>query len=396
MHSTYSISGQTVPTVNEIEAIAAIHEPVLRNLLITQCYSEISIAFARWGGNRANWCSFATWASKQAGQTIRKEDMKQNLRLLVQRDSEISPILTIIAELAKAAGAAATLEQLKKSAAGILVSNTVNRSSEEVSRGNKKVFEEIAPLFSKFLMTCGGDEIFIQSHIDEVCSNLRPGDPPGGQDYLEKAFHHYYQAKFETDPVKKAELYLLANLQIGFHEQTRLQPEIAASLHAVLPDTEKIKTKILDELFSGTGFWKHAQIFLLLLTGRHNRLKNRVDELVKKAQEPIHRLLTIHLMTLTIPPEKVLRLGQDLQAVFPSCLQQLTNAELLALLKKIDVTPDSLKDTGTRDWADLDDRLHFIADLFRCYQETIDLLDPPFTSDQVAALKSGTIPVGKL
>ena len=396
MDSTYFINGQTIPTVSQIETIAAITEPVLRNLQITQCYSEISSAFACWGGQRANWCSFATWASKQAGQTIRKEDLKRTLQLQLQKDPEIGNLLSIIARLAKAAGASVSLEQLKKSTAGILVSTAVTRSSEAVSRGNKKVFEEIAPVFSRFLITCGKDESFIQSHIDDLCSKLRPGDPPGGQDYLDHAFRNYYNAKFELDPVKKAELYLLANLQIGFHEQTRLQPEIAESLHAALPGMDKLKTRILDELFAGTEFWKHAKIFLYLLTGRHNRLKNQVDELVKKAQQPIHRLLTIHLMTLTIPPQKTLRLGHDLQANFPGCLQQLTNPALIALLNKIDPTPDSLLGTGTRDWADLYDRLHFICDLFRCYQETVDLLDPPFTPGQVAELRMGNIPAGDL
>ena len=396
MNSTYFINGQTIPTISQIESIAAIPEPILRNLLITQCYSEISMAFARWGGARANWCSFATWASKQAGQTIRKEDLKGTLRMLIQKDPETGNMLSMIATLAKAAGASASLEQLKKSTAGILVSSAVTRASEAVSRGNKKVFEEIAPVFSRFLMTCGKDESFIQSSIDILCNDLRPGDPPGGQGYLDNAFRNYYNAKFESDPIKKAELYLLANLQIGFHEQTRLQPEIAESLHAALPDMNKVKTRILDELFAGTGFWKHAQIFLYLLTGRHNRLKNLVDELVKKVQQPLHRLLTIHLMTLTIPPQKTLRLGHDLQANYPDCLQRLTNQELLALLKRIDPTPDSLLGTGTTDWADLHDRLHFISDLFRCYQETIDLLDPPFTPAQVADLQKGNIPAGNL
>ena len=32
---------------------------------------------ARTGGGPANWCTFATWASKQAGQTIRKEDLRR-------------------------------------------------------------------------------------------------------------------------------------------------------------------------------------------------------------------------------------------------------------------------------------------------------------------------------
>jgi len=40
---------------------------MVRNLRITQCYSALAGA--------ANWCSFATWVSKQAGQTIRGEDL---------------------------------------------------------------------------------------------------------------------------------------------------------------------------------------------------------------------------------------------------------------------------------------------------------------------------------
>ena len=67
-----------VPTVADVERIAALGDPVLRNLQITQCYCELSRLFAaRTGGEPANWCTFATWASKQAGQTIRKEDLRR-------------------------------------------------------------------------------------------------------------------------------------------------------------------------------------------------------------------------------------------------------------------------------------------------------------------------------
>ena len=66
----------TAPTVAAVERIAALDDPVVRNLQITQCYSELSRAFAaRIDGGPANWCTFATWASKQAGQTIRGEDL---------------------------------------------------------------------------------------------------------------------------------------------------------------------------------------------------------------------------------------------------------------------------------------------------------------------------------
>lgn len=62
------------PTLADVERIVALADPAVRNLQITQCYCELSRALAaRTGGGPANWCRVATWASKQAGQTIRKE-----------------------------------------------------------------------------------------------------------------------------------------------------------------------------------------------------------------------------------------------------------------------------------------------------------------------------------
>jgi hypothetical protein len=59
---------ETFPSLAEIDAIDACPHPVLRNLRITQAYHELSTATARKIGSAANWCTFATWASKQAGQ----------------------------------------------------------------------------------------------------------------------------------------------------------------------------------------------------------------------------------------------------------------------------------------------------------------------------------------
>jgi hypothetical protein len=64
----------------EVRQIAGLRDPVIRNLRITECYARLA-AGVQSGG--ANWCTFATWASKQAGQTIRKEggtisDMREN------------------------------------------------------------------------------------------------------------------------------------------------------------------------------------------------------------------------------------------------------------------------------------------------------------------------------
>jgi hypothetical protein len=71
------------PALIEVEAIARRRDPVIRNLQITQCYHELSTAIATRLGLNANWCTFATWASKQAGQSIRKEDLARTLDMLL-------------------------------------------------------------------------------------------------------------------------------------------------------------------------------------------------------------------------------------------------------------------------------------------------------------------------
>jgi hypothetical protein len=106
--------------------------------------------------------------------------------------------------------------------------------------------------------------------------------------------------------------------------------------------------------------------------------------------------VTEHLMMLELPGGVHLRLGDDLRAQFPATLARITHSDLLALLAHIDATPDSVRGTGAVDWANLAERLHFIADLFRCYHERSELLGPPFTTEQVTALRAGRIPEGRL
>ena len=60
------------PTPNDVRRIVGIANPVIRNLEITYCYSRLSAEFAARTGDGANWCTFATWASRQAGRTIRE------------------------------------------------------------------------------------------------------------------------------------------------------------------------------------------------------------------------------------------------------------------------------------------------------------------------------------
>jgi hypothetical protein len=189
---------------------------------------------------------------------------------------------------------------------------------------------------------------------------------------------------------------LLANLEIGLHEQTRLQPEIAAALEAWRIDPSQFARRLLEALFPRRGWLAYAILRLMRLLNRPTRLGIAIDHLADVVRKQVRAFLTEHLMVLTLPDEVRLRLGDDLKAGYPEALKRIANPDLRALLGQIDPTPDSLRETGAVDWADLAERLHFIADLFRCYAEWPDLREPPFTPDQVAALKDGRVPDGRL
>ena len=95
--SEASLSGTAAaPTVADVDRVATLTDPVVRNLQITQSYGELSRAFAALtGGGPANWCTFATWASKQAGQTIRKADLTRTFERLFGLSSRATAWATL-------------------------------------------------------------------------------------------------------------------------------------------------------------------------------------------------------------------------------------------------------------------------------------------------------------
>src|SRR5687768_11447067 len=92
------------PSVAEIDRIAAMSDLALRNLLITRSYHLLSTALTRSLGTCANWCTHATWASKQAGQTIRREDLTRVLELELGAAPGLSKALGDVITAASAFG----------------------------------------------------------------------------------------------------------------------------------------------------------------------------------------------------------------------------------------------------------------------------------------------------
>ena len=382
---------------SEVERIASLTDPVLRNLQITQCYHELSAVIAERTGGGANWCTYAAWASKQAGQTIRKEDLARALQRSLESESTAVQASRGVQTSVQRVGLRFDIAELMD-----LLWNAYDprsafeRSSEAVARGNLKVFAEIAREYARFIADCLPDVLYDERHIAHFLEQLSPGDPPDGQQFLRRAFRHTYQAIFEEDPKARAELLLLANLEVGYHEQIRLQPEIVEALIAPVITPQAFARNLLQVLLPGAGWSANIAWLILRLLGRLTDFDRAVEGYVAAAQRQAQFLITKALMTIELASNHLLRLGDDLNAPFPALLQHLSNPDLLGLLAQIDPTPDSTRESGTEHWGDFDDRIHFIADMFRCYASSPELLGPPFSEDQIAALKQGRIPAGRL
>lgn len=384
------------PSDHQINSIILSNNLINRNLQITQAYSELSNAIASRTGVIANWCTFATWASKQAGVTIRGEDLQRKLLDELSCDPEIKTFLNLLLFYAKKSGAGTSNNNIHIIALQKIIETARQNAGNAVSRGNKKVFEEIGKEFARFIATCLNDEKYDESSISNFRKDLRQGQPPSGQDYLAKAFTYYYRAIFEPDIKSKQELFLLANILIGYHEQARLQPEIAESMNAGKIDPEKLKIQLTDILVRDKTAKGKVTYFFSWISGHTNIFKKAVDNLVTHAESKIRQVITKNLMTLYLPPDSVLELGNDLLLPHPDNLRELSNPVLIDFLKQVRPSPESIDGAGCTDWSNLRQRIHYIANLFRCYQENAELFNSPFSQEQVAIIKSGEIPGGIL
>ena len=382
----------TIPTVSEVDAIGAVGDPVIRNLRITLCYHELSRAVAERVSPGANWCTFATWASHQAGQTIRGEDFARAAEGLLG-SQEIAALVGDLVRLASGSVRALTHETvLEAIQRAVDPEAALRRAARAVAAGNLKVFVEIGREFARWRETVAAAGTPDATATAAFCNGLRSGAPPDGQQLLRDAFTAYGNACRAPNERERAVLLLLANLQIGLHEQTRLQPEIQASLDASV-DPDAVRAAVLPLVLPGA--WLRIRARIARLTGRPMPADVAIDRLVAAIQRRLRVVITDLLMTLRLPGV-VLHLGRDVPGEYPPDLRTIEHAALRVLLEQIDPTPNATAGSGAADWADLSERMHFIAELFRCWHARAELFTAPFTAAQVAAMRQGRRPDGDL
>lgn len=342
--SRLALAAPALPDRALIARVAAMSEPVQRNLWITHIYHRLEVALAeRLGDDDVSWCAYGTWASKTAGRFIRGEVVPGVLRPLVARGHVL----------------------------GRLIARVDARVRERIAFGNRHVFAELAPAFRELVDLLDLPPSSRPAAAAEFLAGFAPGaTEDGGQDTLRRAFAAYLAAAETRAPKPRAERILLANTLVGLHEQIRLQPAIAAALTA---PTAMLVPADADPLRRALG----ERLGVLLRT-----------------------TLTRWMMTIALPGGDV-SLGHDVPATadgrsFPAALERVELPELRAVLGALDRTPDTTDGSAADDWAALDDRMNFIVDLFRSRQRDRSLRSSPFSSAQLADLHAGARPRGPL
>lgn len=363
-------------TQEDIARISEETNVVLRNLQITQCYHDLSAEFASViNSGNANWCTFATWASKTAGISVRSEELPRLFVAFLRDEARLRP---------KFGPVLLWLYQRTVYKVDLLaqIRTLLLRVSEDVSNGNRKVFAELAPLFFQFNGLMSLPKAKRNSSLTKFLGGLLPGPTSeGGQDLLRKAFANYSLATAIADPAAKAQLMLLANCQIGLHEQTRLQIDIQRAMDA----------PIVVVITDGLGrLLKIRLAFIALKPFGVNREQVRV-ELLKEWQ----RIATRFSMNLSLPGGRVLPLGGNhipWPSQIPEHLCILSNPELSTFLHTFDDDLDKLRKKGANNWSKLGERMGFICELFRSSQQTANLFDQPFSQKAREDIARGQVP----
>ena len=344
------------PSTQDIDDISQITDIGLRNRSITWAYHELTLAMAkRLGASDVTWVGYATWASRTAGVFIRKE-------LTTVLKGKVSQALGSrnISSLVKA-----RLPKGLLSGSDRTFGHMVEANAQAVARGNLIVFMDIAPHFSRFLdMHANRDNTDL---VEAFLKGFAPGQPQdGGQDLLKEAFVAYLTASSDCDDKKKAELIFMANLLIGYHEQQNLQGPINDAMDAPINTLASALTTHSKSRKIGpkaAGLIKHLGVKLRQVTPQWRALSTR------------------HLMSLELP-SGLLDLGEDVPlteagTMFPPCLIELRDQPLQDLLEQLDRTPNTTAGSAASDWARLEDRMNYVADLFRSRQRDPSLYLPP-------------------
>ncbi len=380
-----AVPGLMPLTLDAVQHIAAIDDAAVRNLWITQSYADLAHRLLTIFGTDQTWCTFAIWASDTAGASIRGEELPKRVgELLLGADAHIDAIVREANKVTAVLRGLRLLGVIEPSHVEQLVSRALQQVARLIADGNALVYQELAPIFVRFVEHLEHDGAPAAGDLDGVLTRI--GVPTAAQAPLVRlAFEQYALASGEPDARRRAELVLAGNIAAVLHEQQRLQHDITSALDAGLLDVD-------DDLCGVVQGRVHDVVLQRVVRDVRANIAPHIERLWQHVATQV-------LMTLTLPGQ-TLHLGRDVPAppgspLFPTALATLDVAAVPVLgdlMAEWDRTHGTGVGSAAGDWADLGQRMGYIITLFRSRQQHLALTVPPFTSDQMSWMIDGEVP----
>jgi hypothetical protein len=363
----------------EVVQIAALDDPVLRNLWITTAYHDLAVGMGRIvGATNVSWPAFATWASKTAGASIRGDEISGRLRdLLGQSDLYRQTVGRVKARLSD------SLVDIDLDIVDA-VKDAVAAVSRQIASGNLSVFEELGPLFARMVARFDGHALGDAAGRAALVDSVQAIDgEAAATSRLKVVFEQYCAAMLEPDPGLRADQILLANGLAGLTEQIRLQPNILGALDAPIE--------------ASLGEWLERTLQKIRVPAR--LAARPLLKIVTEEIERVWRRIATEFLMRLVTPSGGLDLGDDVptragQPLFPNDLEHIKELALNNFFREFDLTGGTGVGSAARDWAELPQRMNYIVNLFRSRQQDGEFLFAPFTDAQWADMQEGRVPAG--
>ena len=353
-----------------IRAVHAIRDDADRNLLITQTYCDLSRAMRQLIGTDASWCTFSTWSSRTIGYFIRGdvdpmlEDrlrrMPAWLRRIVQR-----PLVRI----------GRYFNVRRKRAAPRLL-----------ARGNREIFLEIGSEFARFIDEFAGTSVRDAGRWHRYRATIVPSPatdvfPAADAELLRSGMASYFEAMYEVDSHRRAELVLRGNILLADYEQQRVDLIVRSAL-SLFP-SRLLHDEPGDDALLAV---RDKRPWALQDTGW---FRTRIDD-------TWGWLITKLRMAIVLPGGPSLRTQSELIRVgyglpdpgrddlYPSRLHTLFDPALRRAWDEHDRARGAFRAARAKNWTRFGDRMNCIVNVFRARQAHGALYDvDPLTPDEL-------------
>ncbi len=372
-------------TEAHVQAVLGIEDRVLRNYWITQSYADLSRALATLlAPDTANWCTFAAWASRTVGENLRGEDLPDWLRDRVTQDDGMMGAVDKTNARHRRLHKVGLVHHLTSDRIMGVVADAFGATALNLSEGNSIVFAEIGRAGAAFVAAYGAGATTTRAaarrHVLSACARAAPFE---GVNRLEAGFAFWCDA-MDTDDVRlRSQRIMAGTVQLGAHEQNRLQAAVADSMDM---GVNQMVTRVAQDLLKRAG-WLRPLVWLV------ERTLRPIADCVARLWDDV----MTEFVGAADTPEGRLRLGHDVpplpgQPFTPLDLVAPLMPELTALLGRFDRSQGDGQGSAAGNWVEFDDRMNFILNLFVSRHHHRPMFDPPLPAEVVVQLEAGTIP----